>query len=310
MKKITAILKDYLGNKIPAGSILLSFLMAALFTFLQYRFHLKSRWLNGADGHLEYIGRHMLFFGTPLLIYALIWRLWKGREAGRFVPGFFLLLLVALLAFALRSDFEPPASWVYKVSEHWDYGVRLLNTIFIGPVLCVLPVIWWLFTDRKQERLYGCSFKNVSWGAYGWMLLIMVPLIVLASTQGDFTRYYPKAAKLFSEEFQPTLKRVGIYELFYGLDFVYIEFFFRGFMVIAFARFLGPVSIPFAALLYCSIHFGKPLGETISSWFGGMLLGILALETRSIMGGIMVHMGIAWLMELGGWIGRWYGMKE
>jgi len=38
---------------------------------------------------------------------------------------------------------------------------------------------------------------------------------------------------------------------------------------------------------YASIHFGKPLGETIPSVFGGYLLGVLALYTRSIWGGLL-----------------------
>ena len=57
------------------------------------------------------------------------------------------------------------------------------------------------------------------------------------------------------------------------------------------------------ACFYCTIHFGKPMGEAISSFFGGMLLGIVSFNTGSIWGGLMVHLGIAWLMEIGGWIG-------
>ena len=48
---------------------------------------------------------------------------------------------------------------------------------------------------------------------------------------------------------------------------------------------------------YATIHFGRPLGETISSLFGGYILGVLALSTRSIWGGLFIHIGIAWLME-------------
>ena len=57
------------------------------------------------------------------------------------------------------------------------------------------------------------------------------------------------------------------------------------------------------AAFYCTIHFGKPLGECISSFFGGLVLGVLAARTRTIYGGLIVHLGLAWLMELGGWLG-------
>jgi hypothetical protein len=58
------------------------------------------------------------------------------------------------------------------------------------------------------------------------------------------------------------------------------------------------------AMFYCTIHFGKPMGECISSYFGGMLLGVVTYHTKTIFGGFMVHVGIAWLMELGGHFGK------
>ena len=94
------------------------------------------------------------------------------------------------------------------------------------------------------------------------------------------------------------------FELSYGSDFVGIEFFFRGFLVLAFIRWAGKEAVLPMACFYCTIHFGKPLGECISSYFGGLLLGVVIANTRSVWGGLMVHLGIAWMMELGGYIGE------
>ena len=74
--------------------------------------------------------------------------------------------------------------------------------------------------------------------------------------------------------------------------------------VIGFIKWVGKDAILPMACFYCTIHFGKPMGECISSYFGGLLLGIVACNTRSIYGGLMVHLGIAWLMEIGGYIGN------
>lgn len=49
---------------------------------------------------------------------------------------------------------------------------------------------------------------------------------------------------------------------------------------------------------YYAIHFGRPLGEAFSSVFGGYLLGALALCPRSIGGGLLILIGIAWGMEI------------
>jgi hypothetical protein len=38
--------------------------------------------------------------------------------------------------------------------------------------------------------------------------------------------------------------------------------------------------------------------ETVGSVFGGFALGVLAYKSRNIYGGIIVHLGVAWGMEL------------
>ena len=89
----------------------------------------------------------------------------------------------------------------------------------------------------------------------------------------------------------------SIYEFTYGLNFVSLELFFRGAMVIGMAAIMGRHAVLPMAVTYCFLHFGKPAAECISSFFGGYLLGVIALYTRSIFGGCIVHLGIAFLME-------------
>ncbi len=131
----------------------------------------------------------------------------------------------------------------------------------------------------------------------------MAPMIVLASTQPDFLAMYPKAQFINGLHFSQEIWRWVVYEICYGFDFVSIEFFFRGFLILALLNIFGKQCIAPVACFYCTIHFGKPLGEAISSFWGGLLLGIVSFNTRSIWGGLMVHLGIAWMMEVGGWLG-------
>lgn len=140
------------------------------------------------------------------------------------------------------------------------------------------------------------------------ILLLLVPLIALASTRPDFLHTYPKVKNIgfLSGYTHPVWPWKALYELSYGLDFLSIELFFRGFLVIGLARYAGQYAILPMAAFYCTIHFGKPLGECISSLFGGLALGVIAWRTRSILGGLIVHLGLAWMMELGGWIGNMF----
>ena len=64
--------------------------------------------------------------------------------------------------------------------------------------------------------------------------------------------------------------------------------------------------LPMVAL-YAAIHFGKPIGETISSIFGGYILGALAYQTRHIWGGVIVHICIAMTMEM---MGFWHFYQQ
>ena len=83
-----------------------------------------------------------------------------------------------------------------------------------------------------------------------------------------------------------------------------IELFFRGFLIFAFVRYVGAAAILPMATFYCSIHFGKPMFECVSSFFGGLILGVIAYRTQSIVGGLAVHLGVAWMMEIGGYFGN------
>jgi membrane protease YdiL (CAAX protease family) len=51
---------------------------------------------------------------------------------------------------------------------------------------------------------------------------------------------------------------------------------------------------------YALIHFEKPLVEALSSIVGGLVLGIISYRTKSIYGGVILHLGIAFTMEIAG----------
>lgn len=159
---------------------------------------------------------------------------------------------------------------------------------------------------RPAYPFCGLTFQNFEWKPYLILLACMVPLIAFASTRPDFLNTYPKLKNIAfftSTSSYPWIHRL-LFEISYGIDFITIEIFFRGFLILAFAHYMGKDAILPMAAFYCVIHFGKPLPECISSYFGGMLLGILVYKTQTIIGGLIVHLGIAWLMEAGGYIGN------
>jgi uncharacterized protein len=76
-----------------------------------------------------------------------------------------------------------------------------------------------------------------------------------------------------------------------------LEFFFRGFLIFALARFLGSLAIFVMVIPYAMIHLSKPLPECLGAIVTGIVLGTVALRTRSIYGGVLVHSVIGFSMD-------------
>jgi len=162
------------------------------------------------------------------------------------------------------------------------------------------------FLFHKNQGSYGLSSKKFNLSPYILMLVLMLPLIAAASTQPDFLASYPKMKTILPlpPDADPEWLYKLLFQLSYGSDFFSVEIFFRGFLVIGLMKWAGKDAILPMACFYCTIHFGKPLWECISSYFGGILLRIISYNTKSIYGGLIVHLGIAWIMEFGGWLGN------
>ncbi|MES1219087.1 MAG: CPBP family intramembrane glutamic endopeptidase [Bacteroidota bacterium] len=301
MKMILLYIRQYFYDTDKRVLTLVSAL-TALLIFLNYHFYIDSSISNGHSFQYSFGSRYLIFlvaFTLPYLFYRL---LLKRKYPGKFL--FLFLLLIAPAIFSLKIAMDIPLHFSDK--DNWN---EYWNTIFYWPLRLIvisgiLFILWKMFD--KEQPFYGWVTKNIKWKPYWIMLLIMLPLITLASTQPDFLAMYPKLkliSGIYNEANLHWWNKL-LFELSYGSDFISIELFFRGFLILAFIKWAGKDAILPMACFYCTIHFGKPLGECISSYFGGMILGIVVYNTRSILGGLMVHLGIAWLMEIGGYIGN------
>ena len=79
--------------------------------------------------------------------------------------------------------------------------------------------------------------------------------------------------------------------------FFALEFFFRGFMVHGLKYRMGIGAVVAMVIPYCMIHFSKPLPEALAAIVAGTVLGVLALRTRTIWGGVAIHCAVAVSMD-------------
>lgn len=294
MKGITAYIRQYLAQaSLPVhclSAIFLSFLI-----YVNYAFGL-NRAIYALPQPLPFFVWYALLFGA----FALPYLLFRFFDTKRFAWSKQLYVLVLLAPFVFAWKMTAP---VKLFPEGYTYFLWNSTSYFTIKALVVTGMLLLLrMVCGKDETLMGLRSPAYSLQPYMLMLALMVPLIAAAATQADFLAVYPKIRSMTAKADLENPMKVLLFEAAYGIDFFTIELFFRGFLVIYFARWAGTRSILPMAVFYCVIHFGKPLGECISSFFGGMLLGIVSYHTRSIWGGLAVHLGIAWLMELAGWL--------
>lgn len=301
MKKILNYLREYFAET-NKWVLLFSTVFTAFAIYCNYHFQLNRR-INRLESPWQYIA----WFGIFLTAFSAGYGLQKVfLKSTVFSERNFLLLLLiapAIFAWKMSYHFYFPFSTDFFEDEYWNAVAYWPFKVLV--ITALLVIVHRLFS--RNENFYGLKTKNFSVAPYLFMLLLMVPLVAAAATQKDFLQMYPRMQNI-DYLLQPGKGFYKLlYELSYGSDFFSIELFFRGFLVLAFAKWAGKDSILPMAIFYSTIHFGKPLGECISSYFGGLILGVVAYNTRTILGGFMVHVGIAWLMELGGYAGNALG---
>ena len=76
------------------------------------------------------------------------------------------------------------------------------------------------------------------------------------------------------------------------------EFFWRGFFLFGLEEKFGAYAIFIQMLPFVFLHFGKPFGETITSIFGALILGMLALKTRSFIYGFILHFLMMFMLDV------------
>lgn len=304
MTAIFKYIKDFYREAFNPFYFLLILLIVGSLIYLNYWHGLEPIYVDGGESQLRHItGYFLLYFVSFAAAFFLQPLFFKECVYFR-SAWFWVMLFLAPAIFAFRVNFDFQESifqkiWTGDKLVFWTHSLNWVIRVFVA----LIPVyIIWRIKDKNNQPFYGVKRLNNA-KPYIIMLLIMVPLIAAASTQSDFLTMYPKAKFLMALDLEPKQVHYLVYELCYGFDFVSIEFFFRGFIILALAKICGPRCIIPMACFYCTIHFGKPLGEAISSFWGGLLLGIVSFNTKSVRGGLMVHLGIAWLMELGGWVG-------
>lgn len=159
----------------------------------------------------------------------------------------------------------------------------------------IVPCLVIKLVLREPFRDYGYGWGDTSrYLKYSASLAaLIVGFAFLASFRSDFAGHYPFYS-LAGRSYLDLL----LWETLYIAQFVALEFFFRGFFLHSLRPQFGAASIFIMCVPYFMIHFSKPWLEAFGAIPFGILLGVLALRSRSMWGGAGVHATIAVSMDL------------
>jgi membrane protease YdiL (CAAX protease family) len=190
-------------------------------------------------------------------------------------------------------DFISPSYNPFREFPEW---ASLTTWCFFSIVGYVIFPLFYIRIGKTQTASLGLEkIKSAHITLYLLLALIMLSLVFLFSLQPAFQKTYPfyrytDGGRFWWQGFT--------WEFIYVLQFIALEFFFRGFLIHQSAPYLGRMSIYFSMIPYCMIHFSKPLPECLGSIFAGYILGWLSYKTKSIWGGVFLHVTVALSMDI------------
>ena len=197
----------------------------------------------------------------------------------------------------LDSTFGAEGAWTraFRLSEYRElYGYVWWGSVNLLGFL-IIPMMAIRFWMKQPLRDFGWQWGEVHYHWRGYVLLSLPIMVfaIIASFGDDFSKHYP-----FYNQSSRSWFDLLSWEVIYILQFVAVEFFFRGYLVNGLKKQFGSLSIAIMCLPYLMLHFPKLWPESFGAILFGFFLGVLALMSRSIWGGVAVHVSIALTMDI------------
>ena len=156
----------------------------------------------------------------------------------------------------------------FTTQKYWDRVILYL----------VIPLLIIMVLFRENPKEYGFSFGDWKLGlTYTTLGILFMGPVIYYLGRGDATM------KSYYEKFLPGLPWTTF------LDLIGWEFFFRGWILFAYARKFGYEALWLQAVPFAIAHISKPEIETLSTIFGGFAFGWVAWRTKSFVWPFLIH---------------------
>lgn len=228
----------------------------------------------------------------------------RGAEGATGLVTFLVGALIAAYLFLTNPDDKSPEAY-------WFINTGLCLWLPLLTILLVLKSEPSQFGLTRGDRRLGLKWTGIAWGV---MVLVLAVVVSIPSLHAQFQQQYlygrlsrslSGVGPVFFNQ-HVNLKALLYYELAMGFYMFCWEFFFRGFLLFGLQKSrLGAWGAAIVqALLFALLHWSyvstasKPPAEVLSALPGGLILGVLALRTRSFVYGFLAHWAISLTLDL------------
>lgn len=194
------------------------------------------------------------------------------------------LLVAGLWRFVYQSDYS---------RNYETYLVGNIIALLFVPMLIIMLIgeepskFGFAIGDSRRTRL-------ITLGLFAGLVVIAIP----ASRTPAFQNFYPIFRGWTSGVwggYESPLITKGVTSALiygwvsYGLYMFCWEFFFRGFLLFGMARSFKWTAVILQAVAFTLLHYGKVPVEMAASFPAGIILGMLALKSKSFVPGFFLH---------------------
>ncbi len=208
------------------------------------------------------------------------------RLAGLELPVRATVAVVAVILLVI-FDFQRTIIPDDLVRYDRDPGMQRLQALSRVVLFLCVPLLIVVAGFRDRPSRYGLQLGDWRWGAGLAVVgcVVMTPIVLVVSGAPDFRDWYAPSAEPL-----PSLVFTNF------IDLGSTEFVFRGFLMLALARVLGPVALIVALFPFTFEHLTKPEAELLTTFAGGAVYGWLTWRTGSIVWGTLAHVYIVTLI--------------
>ncbi len=172
-----------------------------------------------------------------------------------------------------------------QMFRYWWKDTVCFVLLMVIPIIFMKVFAGWKMSDlglriRGTKKEFGLIF--VLWLAF-------LPVIWIVSDFPDFAKTYPQVRSSKTD--------VAIFVAHHAYYLVYWmgwEFYYRGLLLFGFARDYGSKAVLLSTFPFVVMHYGKPPMEMMAAILAGFILCGIALRSRSIMPGVVLH----WLVQV------------